>query len=206
MVKHKIDTAEAWPISKAPYRPHIIWKMWWMNTEDMLKKMNDHTSNSLRSSPGILVPKWSNEWTQKICCCINFRALYQVTKFDSYPLPHIEDAIAAMAGTNIFQFYVVMPGLGKWTLERKMRRKQHLCSKLPLGHCESNCACSFWPFCVSNQFSAFIGQCSFRTQELSVFVLLMMDLSVQLQSLGEVQSAALIQDILVIVATRGSHK
>jgi len=61
--------------------------------ENMLQKGVIRENNSPWAVPAILVPKKRGpDGKQKFKFCVDFRALYSVTKFDSYPLPVFKEA------------------------------------------------------------------------------------------------------------------
>jgi hypothetical protein len=68
----------------------------------MLNKGLVRKSHSPWSAPAILVPKKSLDGKPKIRFCVDFRALNAVTKFDSYPLPRLEDSISNLFGVKYF--------------------------------------------------------------------------------------------------------
>jgi hypothetical protein len=70
--------------------------------KDLLSKGIIGESDSPWSSPAILVPKKSPHDKQKWRMCIDFRSLNAVTKFQSYPLRHVEDTIACLHGSRFF--------------------------------------------------------------------------------------------------------
>jgi len=70
--------------------------------ENMIDKCVIRPSNYHWSEPAILVPKKSPDGTRKYRFCLDFIALNSVTKFDTYPLPLIEEATASLHGSRYF--------------------------------------------------------------------------------------------------------
>ena len=89
---HKVETGDAAPIKKAPYKtPFALRQEMNMKVQQMLDKGVISPSYSPWSSPFVLVPKKSENGTPKYRFCVDFRALNTVTKYDSYPLPRFEE-------------------------------------------------------------------------------------------------------------------
>ena len=106
-LKHTIPTT----MSKPVYLPHhtILVQL---QTEvhkclDMwLKQGIICPSHSPYTSQVVIVRKKSGE----ICLCINFRALNAVTIHDSFPLPHIEEALQAVKSAMWFTSFDLAQG------------------------------------------------------------------------------------------------
>ena len=96
---HRIITDNAQPVCMKPYRiPHA----WNKEVGDQVQQMLDNEiirpSSSPWNAPVILVRKKDN--SMRFVC--DFRGLNNVTKKDSYPLPHIRDVIDKMEGAKFW--------------------------------------------------------------------------------------------------------
>ncbi|MCG8034214.1 MAG: retroviral-like aspartic protease family protein, partial [Candidatus Thiodiazotropha taylori] len=99
LVTHSIDTQGHRPIKQAPRRLPI-------NKRDVAERevqaMLDNNivqpSSSSWASPIVLVEK-KDKSTR---FCVDYRALNEITKKDSYPLPHIQDCLDALGGSKWF--------------------------------------------------------------------------------------------------------
>ena len=99
IVQHEIDTGNSKPIKQAPYR---VSQKQRDEIDNHISKMLEQNiisvSSSPWSSPVVLVRK--KDGTTRFC--IDYRKLNAVTRKDSYPLPRIDDALDALAGSNYF--------------------------------------------------------------------------------------------------------
>jgi hypothetical protein len=103
VVQHRIETEDALPIRKAPYRiPFALRQEVDNQMQDILKKGVIRESNSPWSAPEVLVPKKSADSKPKYRFCVEYQALNAVTKFDSYPLPRFEEMTSTLAGSRLF--------------------------------------------------------------------------------------------------------
>jgi hypothetical protein len=103
VVQHKIETGDALPIRKAPYRvPFALRQEVDNQIQDMLRKGVIRESNSPWSAPVVLVPKKSAQRQPKYRLCVDYRLLNKVTKFDNYPLPKFEETTSTLAGSRLF--------------------------------------------------------------------------------------------------------
>ena len=94
MVEHEIDTGDAKPIRRPPYRvPYALRDELDRQVITMLDRGIIETSASGWNFPAILIPKRSLDGTPKFRFCVDFRALNQVTKPDIYYLPLFEETI-----------------------------------------------------------------------------------------------------------------
>jgi hypothetical protein len=90
--------------------------------DNMLNRGVIRESTSPWSAPAILVPKKSSDGKQKYRFCVDYRALNKVTKFDSYPLPLLEDASSSLAGSQYFS--VLDCHSGFWQIEIREEDKK----------------------------------------------------------------------------------
>jgi hypothetical protein len=105
-VEHEIDTMNAKPINCAPYRAspserEIIKSQ----VETMLRDGIIRKSKSPWASGVVLVKK--KDGSVRFCC--DYRALNKLTKKDVYPLPRIDDSLAALL-TGVFFSTMDMEG------------------------------------------------------------------------------------------------
>ena len=99
IVQHEIFTGDHPPIKQAPRRMplnkrEIVQK----EVQAMLENGIIEPSTSPWSSPIVLVEK-KDHFTR---FCIDYRALNEITRKDSYPLPNIQDCFDALGGTTWF--------------------------------------------------------------------------------------------------------
>jgi hypothetical protein len=133
LVEHRIITGDAAPIRKAPYRvPFALREEMERQVQDMLKKGVIEPSTSPWSAPCILVPKKSPDGSPKFRFCVDFRALNQVTQFDSYPLPILEETIATLHGSQYFS--VIDCYSGFWQVKIAEEDKNKTAFSVPAGH------------------------------------------------------------------------
>jgi hypothetical protein len=105
-VEYHIETADARPIRRPPYRvPFALRGQMETEVQGTLKKGAIRDSNSPWSAPVILVPKRSLDGRPKCRFCVDFRAMNAVTKFDSYPLPVFEEKTSTLAGSEYFSVH-----------------------------------------------------------------------------------------------------
>ena len=93
-VEHSIETGDAKPIKRSPYRiPHTLKPVVDEHLDDMLQREIIEPSMSPWSSSIVLVQKKSRDNSVKYRFCIDYRALNAVTKPDAYPIPNIVDTL-----------------------------------------------------------------------------------------------------------------
>jgi len=99
VVEASVDTGDAKPISCNPYRlPYAMREHLKKELEEMLKEGIIEESDSPWASPMLYVPK--ADGTHRLV--VDFRRLNAVCKPDVYPLPRIDDVIAALHGARWF--------------------------------------------------------------------------------------------------------
>jgi len=104
-VQHSIDTGDAKPIKKNPYRiPHALKPVLEEHIDEMLEKRIIEPSTSPWSSSIVLVQKKSRDGSIKYRFCIDYRALNAVTKPDAYPIPNILDTLDSLGQSKNFQY------------------------------------------------------------------------------------------------------
>ena len=97
-----------------------------------------------------MVPKRSTDGKPKFRFCVDFRALNQVTKFDAYPLPVLEETSATLHGSKYFSVLDCYSGF--WQINIKEEHKERTGFAVPSGHYEFNKL----PFCLANSPSSFL--------------------------------------------------
>jgi hypothetical protein len=105
-VEHGIETGEARPIKRNPYRIHHALKLVVEeHVDDILeRKIIDFylfTENYCSSSI-VLVYKTSKDGSVKYKFCVDYRALTAVTKPDAYPIPNIADTLDSLGQSKTF--------------------------------------------------------------------------------------------------------
>jgi len=68
----------------------------------MLDKGVISPSHSPRLSPVVLVSKKSENGVPKYRFCVDVRTLKVVTKYNSYPLPRLEETTSKLSGSKYF--------------------------------------------------------------------------------------------------------
>ena len=132
-MQHRIITCDAPPVRRKPYRiPHA-----WNNEVNTQIKETLHSdiirpSSSPWNAPVILVKKKDNSmhfvW--------DFRGLNDTIKKDSYPLPHIRDAIDQMQGAK---FWTTLDAASAyWSMPLAEQDKEKTAFSVPRGKFEIN--------------------------------------------------------------------
>ena len=102
-VEHSIETADARPIKRNPYRiPYALKPVVDEHIKETLDKGIIEPSMSPWSSSIVLVRKKSQDGSAKYRFCIDYRALNAVTKPDAYPIPNIVDTLDSLGQSKIF--------------------------------------------------------------------------------------------------------
>ena len=130
---HRIITNDAQPVRMKPYHiPHA----WNKEVSDQVQQMLDNgiirPSSSPWNAPVILVKKKDD--SMRFVC--DFRGLNDVTKKDSYPLPHIRDVIDRMEGA---QFWTTLDAASAyWSMPVAEEDKEKTAFSVPRGKFEFN--------------------------------------------------------------------
>jgi hypothetical protein len=137
VVEHQILVGDANPIRRAPCRtPYALRKEMQTQVQNTLNKGIIRTSSSPWSVSTFLVPKKSQNGKPKFRFCVDFRALYTVPQFDSYPLPVSEETITTLYGSKYFTVLDCYSGF--WQLGIKEEHKERTSFSVPSRHYEFN--------------------------------------------------------------------
>ena len=119
-VQHTINTQGAPPIRMRPYRVPEAQKERIENCiDEMLEQGIIRPSASPWASPVVLVKK--PDGSDKFC--VDFRALNDITKKDSYPLPRVAESLGALFGTQYFSSMDLMSGYWQIEMDPESREK-----------------------------------------------------------------------------------
>ena len=123
-IEHSIDTGEARPIKKNPYRtPHALKPVVEEHIDDMLKRKIIETSSSPWSSSIILVQKKSKDGNVRYRFCIDYRALNAATKSDAYPITNIVATLDSLGQSKIFSVLDMASGYHQIALKPEHKEK-----------------------------------------------------------------------------------
>ena len=120
LIAHRIEVGKNLPVHTAPYRTSpkdrdIIQK----EVERMLKENIIRPSRSPWASPVVLITKKDGT----IRFCVDYRKLNLVTKRDVYPLPRIDDSLAALGGGRWFSTLDLTSGYWQIPVEEESKEK-----------------------------------------------------------------------------------
>ncbi|XP_046399957.1 uncharacterized protein LOC124166472 [Ischnura elegans] len=134
-VMHRIETGNAAPISRAPYRvPQSQKAALNEQLRDMLARGVITESISPWSAPIVLVAKKDNGSGGKLRFCTDFRGLNSVTVRDVYPLPNIQDTLDSLGGAKYFSTLDLASGY--WQIELDPKDREKSAFSTPGGHYE----------------------------------------------------------------------
>ena len=133
LVNHQIITEDALPVKSKYRRVPVAWEK---EVEDqiaeMLKNGIIRPSSSPWNSPIILVKKKDN--SMRFVC--DFRGLNNVTKKDTYPLPHIRDIIDKMQDAK---YWSTLDAAGAyWSMPLNEKDREKTAFTVPRGKYEFN--------------------------------------------------------------------
>lgn len=133
LIEHHIDTANARPIRRQPYRVSPVErKVIAEQVNEMLEKEIICPSSSPWAFPVVLAKKKNGEWR----FCVDYRSLNDVTVTDSYPLPRLDDVIERLAGARYFSSLDLAGGF--WQIPIREEDKQKTAFVTPEGLYEFN--------------------------------------------------------------------
>ena len=120
LVEHSIDTGNNYPISSVPFRTAPVEKVIITTEVDaMLKYKVISPSRSPWSSPVVLITKKDGSTR----FCIDYRKLNLITTKDVYPLPRIDDSLAALYGSQWFTTLDFTTGYYQVPMHKNSRAK-----------------------------------------------------------------------------------
>ena len=123
-VEHSIETGDARPIKKNPYRtPHDLKPVVEEHIDYMLKKNIIEPSMSPWSSSIVLVQKKSKDGSIKYRFCVDYRTLNAMTKPDAYPIPNIMDTLDSLGHSKIFSVLDMASGYHQIPIKPKHKEK-----------------------------------------------------------------------------------
>ena len=132
-VEHSIETGDARPIKKSPYRiPYALKPVVEEHIDEMLGKGIIEPSTSPWSSSIVLVQKKSKDGTIKYRFCIDYRSLNAVTKPDAYPIPNIVDTLDSLGQSKFFS--VLDMASGYFQIAIKPEHKEKTAFSCHRGH------------------------------------------------------------------------
>ena len=106
-LEHHINTGDAIPIRQQARRVPFVHRK---DVQELLKDMENkkviRPSKSPWASPIVLIKKKVGT----LRFCIDYRKLNLVTQKDAYPLPHIEDTLQALSGSQWFSTIDLLSG------------------------------------------------------------------------------------------------
>ena len=150
IIEHQIPVGDARPIRMPQYRtPFALRDEMKAQVENLLRKGVIRPSSSPWSAPAILVPKRNADGKPKFRFSVDFRAIYSVTKFDSYPLPVFEEITANLFGSKYFSVLDCYSGF--WQLSIQEEHRERTAFTVPSGLYEFNRL----PFGLSNSPASF---------------------------------------------------
>ena len=123
-VEHSRETGDATLIKKNPYRtPHALKPVVDEHIDDMLKRKIIEPSISPSISSIVLVQKKSKDGSIKYRFCVDYRALYVVTKLHAYPIPNIVDTLDSLGRSKIFSVLDMASGYHEIPIKPEHREK-----------------------------------------------------------------------------------
>jgi hypothetical protein len=144
VVEHEISPNDTRPIRKPNTVPYALKEEIQMQVQNMLDRGEIRESRSPWSAPAILVPKNNLGWKPKFRFCVDLQALNPVTKFDSYPLPVIEETSSTLYGSKCYSVIDCFQGF--WQINIREDHRERTDFTVPSRHCEFNKV----PFGLSN--------------------------------------------------------
>lgn len=120
VVTHRINTGDANPIHRRPYRVSASERaVIQQEVNKMLEKDIIEPSCSPWASPVVLVKKKDGTWR----FCVDYRHLNKITKKDVYPLPRIDDALDCLYGATYFSSIDLRSGYWQISVDDMDREK-----------------------------------------------------------------------------------
>jgi hypothetical protein len=142
LVEHHIDTGDAAPIRQPARRLPLSQQAdCEKEIESMLAKGVIEPGQSPWASPIVLVRKKDGS----LRFCVDYRRLNNVTKFDAYPLPRIDETLEALGGAKWFTTLDLISGYWQVGLTPEAKLKSAFCVRsglylwrvMPFGLCNA---------------------------------------------------------------------
>ncbi|UYV84117.1 hypothetical protein LAZ67_X001223 [Cordylochernes scorpioides] len=120
ITKHRINTGDAKPSKKMPYRVSPSERKVIQEEVDRMMEMGVvQPSESPWASPVVLVRKKDGS----VRFCVDYRGLNKMTKKDVYPLPQVDDALDCLKGANIYSTIDLKAGYWQIGIDEADREK-----------------------------------------------------------------------------------
>ncbi|UYV70237.1 hypothetical protein LAZ67_7002256 [Cordylochernes scorpioides] len=120
ITKHRINTGDAKPSKKMPYRVSPSERKVIQEEVDRMMEMGVvQPSESPWASPVVLVRKKDGS----VRFCVDYRGLNKMTKKDVYPLPRVDDALDCLKGANIYSTIDLKAGYWQIGIDEADREK-----------------------------------------------------------------------------------
>ena len=142
VTEHHIDLDDERPFRQRLRRSALVHQQ---VIETEVQKMLDadviEPSDSPWASPVVMVKKKDGSWR----FCVDYRKLNDITRKDSYPLPHIEDTFDALAGSHYFCALDLASGYWQVQMAEEDKQKTAFITKqglyqfkvMPFGLCNA---------------------------------------------------------------------
>ena len=133
MVQHRIETGNVPPIRQPPRRTSPL-KHDEMERQvtDLLEQGKAKKSSSPWSSPVVLVTK--KDGSQRLC--VDYRQLNAATVKDAFPLPRVDNSLAALSSSRWFSTLELASGYWQVAIDANTQEKAAFVT--PIGLCKWN--------------------------------------------------------------------
>ncbi|KAJ8389511.1 hypothetical protein AAFF_G00119010 [Aldrovandia affinis] len=126
LVHHQIDTGDARPIRSPPRRLPMAYREAAECTIDEMQHAGIIEPSASPWASGVVMVKKKN--TSKMRFCVDYRPLNKVTKKDSYPMPHVDEALDTVAGSSWFSSLDLRAGYWQVPLDPESKPKTAFCT------------------------------------------------------------------------------
>ena len=122
--EHSIETGDARPIKRNPYRtPHALKPVVDAHIDDMVERKFIEPSMSPWSSSIVLVQKKPKDGSIKYRFYVDYRSLNGVTKPDVYTITNIVDSLDSLGRSKIFTVFDMASGYHQISIKPEHREK-----------------------------------------------------------------------------------